>query len=375
MTSALFSPCLFSPGKPNGLELENRIVVAPMCMYSAVDGEAQDWHLMHWANLLNSGAGMVTIEATGVTPEGRISNGCLGLWDDKTGQAFGDKLRRARYLAPPTPVCVQLAHAGRKGSSARPWEGGALLDEDGGGWETLAPSAIPHKPEERSPTALDGAGLERILQAFVSAAKRAAQVGADAVEVHAAHGYLLHQFLSPLANQREDNYGGTFENRIRFPLEVVQAVREVFKGAVGVRVSATDWVEGGWTPEETADFSVRLKEAGCEYVHVSAGGVSPLQRFETSPGFLAPFSRMVKQKSGLTTTVVGLITEPELAQKIITDGDADLVALGRGFLYNPRWGWSAAAALGAQVQSSHQYWRGPTGEARHIFGDAVSGGR
>jgi 2,4-dienoyl-CoA reductase-like NADH-dependent reductase (Old Yellow Enzyme family) len=346
-----------------------------MCMYSAKDGVAQDWHLMHWGNLLNSGAAMFIIEATAVTPEGRISNGCLGLWDSSTQEGLEDKLHRARRLAPYAPVCIQLAHAGRKASSAYPWDGGALLGQNSGGWETFAPSEIPHLPEEPKPTALDAEGIARITKAFATAAQRAAALGIEAVEVHSAHGYLLHQFLSPLANQRSDEYGGSFENRIRFPLEVVKAVRDVFDGVVGVRVSATDWVDGGWHPEECTDYSARLKDAGVDFIHVSSGGVSPLQKIKAGPGFQVPFARQIKERTGLPTIAVGLITDPTHAEDIVARGDADLVAVGRGALFDPRWAWRAAATIGGRVHATPQYWRSLPVEAADIFNDTHVGGR
>jgi len=242
--SALFTP--FHLGSPKGgLELSNRIVVAPMCQYVAVEGQAQDWHLMHWGNLLNSGAAMFTIEATAVTREGRITPGCLGLWDDATAAALDDKLQRARRLAPSVPVCLQLSHAGRKSSSAEPWNGGGQIALAQGGWKALAPSAVAHKEGELPPDALDQTGLNRIRDAFALAARRAEQMGIEAIELHGAHGYLLHQFVSPLANHRTDAYGGHFEGRIKFPLEVFAAVRDAYKGTLGIRLSATDWVDGG----------------------------------------------------------------------------------------------------------------------------------
>ena len=372
--SALFTP--FHLGSPRGgLELSNRIVIAPMCQYVAVDGQAQDWHLMHWANLLNSGAGLFTIEATAVTSEGRITPGCLGLWDDATAAALEDKLRRARKLAPPVPVCMQLSHAGRKASSAEPWNGGAQMALDQGGWRALAPSAVPHKDGELPPEAIDAAGLVRIRDAFAVAARRADQMGIEALELHGAHGYLLHQFVSPLSNQRNDAYGGNFEGRIKFPLEVFAAVRAAYSGVLGIRLSATDWVEGGWTPEETADMAVRLKQAGADYVHISSAGVSPLQKIAIGPGYQVPFAQMVRQRCGLPTIAVGLITEPAQANEIIEQGQADLVALARSFLYKPRWAWEAAAALNAQVQASTPYWRCPPREASQIFGQVRFGQR
>jgi 2,4-dienoyl-CoA reductase-like NADH-dependent reductase (Old Yellow Enzyme family) len=355
--------------------LANRTVIAPMCQYSAHEGQASDWHLMHWGNLLNSGAGMLIIEATGVTPAGRITPLCLGLWDDATAAALDDKLNRARRLAPHMPVCIQLAHAGRKGSSAAPWQGGQLLDAAHGGWATQGPSAIPQLPQETPPSELSVSDMTAIKEAFVKAAERAAAIGIDAIELHGAHGYLIHQFLSPIANHRHDAYGGNFEGRTRFPMEVFQAVRAVFKGSLGMRISASDWVEGGWTPEETADFALQLKQAGADFVHISSGGVSPQQKIVLGPDYQVPFAKLVKQKTNMPTMAVGLITTPQQAEDIVARGDADLVAMARAFLYKPRWVWEAAAALNGQVQASPQYWRCMPREAQTIFGAVQMGQR
>lgn len=372
--SLLFTPFTFdAPSGP--LTLPNRIVIAPMCQYMATNGLANDWHLAHWANLLNSGAGMLTLEATAVSREGRISPGCLGLWDEATAQALGDHLQRARRLAPPMPVCIQLGHAGRKASSAAPWHGGMLIAPQDGGWQALAPSALPHLPQEPAPTALTLADIARIQQDFVSAAQRAQNLGIEAIELHAAHGYLMHQFLSPLANQRSDAYGGSFENRIRFVLEVFQQVRAVFSGTLGVRISGTDWVDGGWTIDETCELAMRLKQAGVQFVHISSGGVSPRQKIPVGPEYQVHLARAVRERSGLLTFAVGLITEPTQAEAVLQRGDADLVALARAFLYKPRWAWEAAAALGAQVQAKEPYWRCLPREAAAIFGDAKIGMR
>ena len=361
--SLLFSS--YTLKSPKGdLTLPNRIVVAPMCQYSAVNGEAQDWHLMHWANLLNSGAGLFIIEATGVTPEGRITPACLGLWDDRTEAALKDKLSRARKLGPEAPVFIQWGHAGRKASSATPWDGGQLLSKEQGGWETVAPSAIPQLKDERLPHELSKLELQELIAAFVVAAQRSERVGVDGIELHGAHGYLLHQFLSPIANQRSDEYGGSYENRIRFPLELFAAVRKAYQGVLGIRISASDWIEGGWTPEETADFASRLKPLGCDFVHISSGGISPV-----------PFAKIVKDQSGLPTMTVGLITDPQQAEDILQKGDADLIALARAFLYKPRWAWEAAAALGGTVPSNERYWRCLPREAQAIFGDVKVGQR
>jgi 2,4-dienoyl-CoA reductase-like NADH-dependent reductase (Old Yellow Enzyme family) len=346
-----------------------------MCQYSALNGEAQDWHLMHWANLLNSGAGLFMIEATAVTPAGRITPACLGLWDDRTEAALQDKLNRARKLAPATPIIIQLAHAGRKASSASPWDGGQLINPEEGGWETLAPSAVPQLEGERAPIELTKAELMDLIDAFVVAAQRSDRIGVDGIELHAAHGYLLHQFLSPISNHRTDEYGGSFENRIRFPLALFKAVRAAYAGVLGVRISATDWIEGGWTPEETAEFAVQLKLAGCNFVHTSSGGISPKQAIKLGPHYQVPFSKIVKEKSGVPTITVGLITDPHQAEVILQEGDADLIALARAFLYKPRWGWEAAAALGGTVASNERYWRCLPREAQAIFGKVKIGQR
>ncbi len=372
--SLLFSN--YTLGSPRGpLTLANRIVVAPMCQYSASNGEATDWHLMHWGNLLNSGAALFIIEATAVSPEARITPACLGLWDDRTEAALKDKLTRARALAPATPVFIQLAHAGRKASSATPWQGGQLLGKDQGGWETLAPSAIPQLDGERLPHELTKDELRKLIGDFVASAQRADRIGIDGVELHGAHGYLLHQFLSPIANQRTDEYGGPYENRIRFPLELFKAVREVYQGVLGIRLSGHDWIEGGWTPEETAAFTKTLKESGCDFVHISSGGISPKQKIAIGPNYQVPFAKIVKDQSGLPTMTVGLITEPQQAEDILQAGDADLIALARAFLYKPRWAWEAAAALNATVTANERYWRCLPREAQAVFGDVKVGQR
>ena len=372
--SLLFSSdTLTSPRGP--LELANRIVVAPMCQYSANNGEATDWHLMHWGNLLNSGAALFMIEATGITADGRITHACLGLWDDRTEAALKDKLSRARQLAPATPVFIQLAHAGRKASSATPWDGGQLLSADQGGWEMLAPSAIPQLEGERLPHELSKVELKQMIEDFVTAAKRADRIGVDGIELHSAHGYLLHQFLSPIANQRQDEYGGTFENRIRFPLELFAAVRAAYLGVLGIRISASDWIEGGWTPQETANFAKQLKPLGCNFVHISSGGISPKQKIALGPRYQVPFAKIVKEQSGLPTMTVGLITDPHEAEAILQDDDADLIAMARAFLYKPRWGWEAAATLGGTVTANERYWRCLPREAQAVFGGVKVGQR
>jgi NADPH2 dehydrogenase len=367
---------LFSPIKLRGLELANRIMVSPMCQYSADDGAANDWHFTHINNLALSGAAMFCIEATHVEPIGRITPGCLGLWDDSTEAALKPILASVRKHSK-AAVAMQLAHAGRKGSSYRPWQGGQQIPIAQGGWQTVAPSAIPHKEGELAPLALDADGLARIRDAFVDAAKRAERLGIDALELHGAHGYLLHQFLSPLANHRTDQYGGSLENRMGFPLEVFDAVRAVFPAAkpVGMRVSATDWVEGGWDLPQTIAFADALKRRGVDWIDVSSGGVSPLQKITLGPGYQVPFADTVKQETGLLTISVGLITEPKQAEEIIASGKADMVALARGMLYDPRWGWHAAAELGGQVAAPPQYWRSQPSTQKELFGRTTFGAR
>lgn len=349
---------LFSPFHLRQLALTNRIVIAPMCQYSAQDGNVGDWHLMHLGHLSHSGAAMLIIEATGVAPEGRITPSCPGLWSDANEAAFARVLKAVRKYSS-MPIAIQLAHAGRKASCAVPWKGGRQLSEQSGGWTTVAPSAIPFNESDAVPQALDKAGLQRIRDAFVQAARRADRIGIDAIELHAAHGYLLHQFLSPLTNARNDEYGGSLENRMRFPLEIFAAVRAVWpeNKPMGIRVSATDWVEGGWDLKQTVALAAELKARGCDFIHVSSGGLSPKQQMAAAPGFQVPFARRIKQETGLTTIAVGLITEAKQADAIVNEGSADLVALARGMLYDPRWPWHAAAELDAQVSAPPQYWR------------------
>jgi 2,4-dienoyl-CoA reductase-like NADH-dependent reductase (Old Yellow Enzyme family) len=368
---------LFDPIRLRGLRLANRVVVSPMCQYSAVGGCAGDWHLAHWSQLMMSGAAMFTIEATAVNAPGRITPGDLGLYDDACEDALTRTLSRARALCPPIPVAMQLAHAGRKGSSRVPWEGGHLITPDEGGWIPSAPSAIPHARGEPPPAALDGDGLAGVRDAFVDAALRAERAGVDALELHMAHGYLLHEFLSPLANHRSDRYGGDFEARIRFPLDVFDAVRAAWpeQKPLGVRLSCTDWVEGGWTLDESVELSRRLVAHGCDYLDASSGGVSPAQKIPLAPGYQVDFARAIKRAAGVTTIAVGLITTPAQAQAIVAAGDADMVAMARAFLWDPRWVWHAAAELGASVVPPSQYSRAAPREVAGVFAGAKIGQR
>ncbi|MEA3122580.1 MAG: hypothetical protein QOH33_2165 [Paraburkholderia sp.] len=359
------------------LDLPNRIVIAPMCQYSAEAGSATDWHMIHLGHLALSGAGLLILEATAVSPEGRITPADLGLYCDENEAALARVLKAARAYSP-IPVAIQLGHAGRKASSQVPWEGGAQIPPHAPeGWRTVAPSAVPHAKEEEPPIALDRAGLDKVCSDFVAAAKRAARLGIDGIELHAAHGYLLHQFLSPIANHREDEYGGSLENRMRFPLEVFDAVRAAFPAdkPVWARISATDWVPGGWDIEGTVALSKALKARGCAAIHVTTGGVSPQQAIKLGPGYQVPYAQRVKAEVGLPTIAVGLITEPEQAEAIIANNEADAVSLARAMLYDPRWPWHAAATLGAAVYAPKQYWRSQPREFKDLFIGASFGQR
>jgi 2,4-dienoyl-CoA reductase-like NADH-dependent reductase (Old Yellow Enzyme family) len=368
---------LFEPFRLDDLELENRIVIAPMCQYSARGGAATDWHLTHLGQLAQSGAGLLTLEATAIAPEARISPADLGLYDDATERALARVLDAIREYAP-IPVAIQINHAGRKASSRVPWEGGAQIAPDApDGWRTEAPSPLAHGEGEVAPHALDAEGLKRVRNGFVATAKRALRLGIDGFEIHGAHGYLLHQFLSPLSNRREDQYGGSLENRMRFPLEVFEAVREAVPSGkpVWMRVSATDWVEEGWDLDQTVELARALKARGSAAIHVSTGGLSPAQKIPLGPGYQVPFAERIKAETGLTTIAVGLITEPAQAEAILAEGKADAVSLARAMLYDPRWPWHAAAELGGRVRAPKQYWRSQPREYKDLFKDAAHGQR
>ncbi|SPK75105.1 NADPH dehydrogenase (plasmid) [Cupriavidus taiwanensis] len=368
---------LFEPLAIGGLTLANRITIAPMCQYSAQDGNAGDWHMIHLGSLALSGAGMLIVEATAVSAEGRITPHDLGLYSDDNEAALGRVVNAMRAHAP-IAIAIQLGHAGRKASSQAPWDGGQQIAPDApGGWHAVAPSAVPHGAAEVAPVALDRAGMDKVRDDFVAAARRAGRLGLDGIEIHAAHGYLLHQFLSPLANHRDDEYGGSLENRMRFPIEVFDAVREAFPAQrpVWMRISATDWVPGGWDIEGTVALSKALKARGCAAIHVTTGGVSPQQAIKLGPGYQVPYAQRVKAEVGLPTIAVGLITEPEQAEAIIANQEADAVSLARAMLYDPRWPWHAAARLGASVQAPKQYWRSQPRELKDLFAGAAFGQR
>ena len=360
---------LFTPLRVGDLELRNRIVIAPMCQYSAVDGCMTDWHLIHLGHLALSGAALLTIEATAVVPEGRISYADVGLYSDATEAAIARTLESVRRWSD-IPIAIQLAHAGRKASHEKPWKGAAqIAPHERNGWQTEAPSAIPFDASEHAPTALDRDGLARVRSAFADSARRAARLGLNAVQIHGAHGYLLHEFLSPLSNQRTDEYGGSLENRMRFPLEVFDAVRAAFPAErpVTVRVSGTDWADGGWNVEQTIAFSQALEARGCTAVHVSSGGLAPQQKIPVGPSYQVPLARAVKQATSMPVVAVGLITEFEQAEAILATGDADLIALARAILYDPRWPWHAAAHFGDRVKAPPQYLRSQPRQFRDLF--------
>jgi 2,4-dienoyl-CoA reductase-like NADH-dependent reductase (Old Yellow Enzyme family) len=353
MTSALFSPIRLA-----SLELANRIVVSPMCQYSADDGAANDWHLNHLGTLSQSGAALVVVEATGVERRGRITHGCLGLYSDDCEAALARVLAHCRRFGS-AKMGIQLAHAGRKASATRPWEGARPLKPGEDPWETIAPSAIAFGPGWHVPREMSAADMARVRESFVAAAQRAVRAGIDLIELHGAHGYLLHGFLSPISNKRSDGYGGSLEARMRFPLEVVQAVRAAIpKGMpLGARITGNDWVEGGLTPKHAVVFARALKDAGLDFVCISSGGVSADARTNMTANMNVPFAEQVKREAGIATRVVGLIATPKRAEAIVAESKADMVALARAMLDNPHWGWHAAKVLGAEVARPKQYAR------------------
>ncbi len=349
---------LFEKLPLRSITLPNRIGLAPMCQYSAVDGLANDWHLVHLGARAAGGAGLVMTEAVAVSPEGRISPGDLGLWDDRQ---VGPLARIASFLAAQGAVpAIQLAHAGRKASTRRPWEGGgrALLAD--GGWEPIfAPSAVPFDEGGQVPDALDADGMARLAAAFAAAARRAAAAGFLVAEIHAAHGYLLHEFLSPIANRRGDAFGGSLDQRMRFPLRVVEAVRAAWPADLPLflRLSATDWVDGGFVPDEAVVFAREAKARGVDLVDCSSGGMHPKAVVPVAPGYQVPFAARIRREASVATAAVGLITEPLQAEEILVSGHADLVLLGRELLRNPHWPLAASGQLGAAQEGPRQYLR------------------
>ena len=355
MAAQLFSPVTIGP-----LTLPNRIVVAPMCMYSADDGVMSDWHMVHYAGMATATPGMVVIEATGVERIGRITHGCLGLYSDAAMRAMADVIRYAKVIAPQTKFGVQLGHAGRKASYAHPTDAKqGQLPADDGGWQVVAPSAIPYDTGWQTPRALDEAGIERVIAAFRAAALRAVQAGVDSIELHMAHGYLLQSFVSPLSNKRTDAWGGDLRGRMALPLAVVRAIQDVLPAhvALGARINGTDWHEDGLTPDDAVGQAQLLKAAGLHFICVSSGGNTPHAQVKAGPKYQVPIAARVKREVGIPTRTVGLINDPHVAEAIIADGEADMVALGRAFLDDPRWPWRAAEALGANPVYPIQYAR------------------
>lgn len=348
---------LFSRFKLRGVEFKNRIFVSPMCQYSARDGMADTWHLVHLGSRAVGGAGLVMVEATAVAPEGRISPHDLGLWSDHHADALAPvaKFIREQDAVP----AIQLSHAGRKASTDVPWLSRSPLGPENGGWPVVAPSAIPFAPGSPLPRELAEAELDGIVAQFAAAARRALAAGFEVAEIHMAHGYLLHQFLSPLANRRTDAYGGSLENRARLPLRVARAVREVWPQALPlfVRISATDWVEGGWDLAQSVQFCRWLKEAGIDLVDCSSGGLTPDAQIPAGPGFQTPFATAIRQQAAIAVGAVGLITAPEQAEQIVATGLADAVFLARELLRDPYWPLHAARMLGAEVAWPPQYER------------------
>jgi 2,4-dienoyl-CoA reductase-like NADH-dependent reductase (Old Yellow Enzyme family) len=351
----LMTSSLFSPLKLRSLEFRNRIGVSPMCQYSSIDGFANDWHLVHLGARAQGGAGLVILEASAVVPEGRITPDDLGIYKDE----HIDGLKRiAQFIhSQGAHAGIQLAHAGRKASTRS--KGDGLLPLDEGGWEPVAPSAIPFAPNYPMPRALDQAGIDAVIEGFRQGARRALKAGFDLVEIHAAHGYLLHEFLSPLANQRTDAYGGSFENRIRLALQVTEAVRAEWPAHLPlfVRISATDWADGGWTVDESVKLARKLKELGADLIDCSSGGQVPHAKIPVGPGYQVEFADRIRREAGIATAAVGMITEAKQAEGIVERGEADIVLLAREMLRDPYWPLHAAAALDETASWPQQYLR------------------
>jgi len=350
-------PDLFSPLTIRGVTLRNRIAVSPMCEYSSDDGFANDWHLVHLGSRAVGGAGLVITEASAVTPEGRISPADLGIWKDDHIEMLS---RIARFIHEQGAVAgMQLAHAGRKASTRVPWEDGGVIPIADGGWQTLAPSAIPFRPDEPVPAELTQAEIRAVVDAFAASARRALAAGFQIVEIHGAHGYLIHEFLSPLSNHRTDEYGGAFDNRIRLALEVASAVRAVWPANLPLfmRISSVDWVDGGWQLEDSVELARRLGGLGVDLIDCSSAGAVPHAKVQVGPAYQTPFAERIRRESGVLTGAVGMITEPMQADCIIREGRADMVLLAREFLRDPYWPLHAAQALGRQPAAPKQYLR------------------
>ncbi len=363
---------LFTPITLRNIELPNRIIVAPMCQYSAHDGTPTDWHLMHLGQFAVAGPGLVFVEASGVEAIGRITPGCTGIWSDENEAAFQRVADFCRGFGN-AKIGMQLAHAGRKASCLVPWQGGTQMQADETeGWPVVGPSAVAYADGWQVPEELDEAGMARIKQAFVEATERCIRIGYDVIELHMAHGYLMQQFLSPISNKRTDAYGGSLENRMRFPLEVFDAVRAAWPDELplGVRISSIDWVDGGWSIEDSIAFAKVLKDRDCDFIDCSSGGNSPLQDIDAGPGYQTGFAADIRREAGIKTMAVGQITQARQAEAIVRSGQADMVALARGMLYDPHWVWHAAEELRAQANFPPQYMRShPTMQGLPIPGN------
>jgi 2,4-dienoyl-CoA reductase-like NADH-dependent reductase (Old Yellow Enzyme family) len=350
-------PDLFSPLTIRGVTFRNRIAVSPMCEYSCDDGFANDWHLVHLGSRAVGGAGLVIAEATAVEPRGRISPADLGIYRDQHVEML---TRIARFIGEQGAVPgIQLAHAGRKGSTRVPWEGGAAIPESEGGWQTVAPSPIPFRPGEPAPLELNKSEIGAIVAAFAAATRRALAAGFQVVEIHAAHGYLINEFLSPLSNHRADEYGGPFDGRIRLALEVAAAVRAAWPDSLPLfmRISAIDWVEDGWQIQDSVELARRLRPLGVDLIDCSSGGVVPHARIQTGPAYQTAFAERIRRESGILTGAVGMITEPQQAEGIVRGAQADIVLMAREFLRDPYWPLHAAKTLGASAAIPRQYGR------------------
>lgn len=367
---------LFTELRLRDVSFKNRIAVSPMAQYAGVNGAAQPWHIQHLGSLAVSGPGLVCIESTSVEREGYGSKTCLALHTDEQEDALRHVIASIRSFSD-TPFGIQFGHSGRKGSGADPRDGRRALRPDEGAWALYGPSALPFSEQWPTPTALDRAGLDRVIHSYIQAAERAARIDLSLIELHGAHGYLLHSFLSPISNQRTDDYGGSLQNRMRLIMEVTQAVRQVWPAqrALGIRLNAQDWVEGGLTIDDTVEIARAFKASGGDYVTISAGAISSAARIPSAPGYLAPFSAQVRRQASIPTIVTGFILTPQQANQIIEDGSADMVAIARAFLDDPRWVWRAGEALGVDVPYPMQYMlaKPPTWPGRKLIRDNTAG--
>ena len=359
---------LFSSASVGQVLLKNRIIIPPMCQYSADEGMPTAWHHAHYMNLALSGAALVIVEASAITPAGRITYKDLGIWNDQQMTEMQKMLTGIKQFSD-TLLGIQIAHAGRKASTDLPWFGGKSLSAtDKNGWQTVSPTALSFA-QNHPPRELSVDEILEVKQQFVDAAKRAEQAGFDVIEIHAAHGYLLHEFLSPISNKRQDEYGGSFVNRSRLLLDVYQEIREAIDPniAVGVRISATDWIDGGWDVPESIELSTSLEELGCDYVHVSSGGLCDKQKIPLSPNYQVPLAQAIHEQTMMPVIAVGLITEPLQAEAIIATHQADFIAIGRGILFEPRWPWRAATVLNQQIEVAPQYLRSAPHQFKNLF--------